>query len=147
MRLRMLFALIVVLSAGSSPLVAATPETEFLHDNAAVMDRMMAGMAAKPAGQVDADFVNMMEPHHQGAIEMAELELRYGRNEQLRRIAQEIIVDQQQEIAAMRLALGRPLPGSAPAPTQGAGPSSAATSVTSARDMGSNGYAAAPKEH
>jgi len=49
---------------------------------------------------------------------MAIAELRYGRNEQLRRIAQEIIVDQQQEIAAMRLALGQPLPPSAPAPTQ-----------------------------
>ena len=52
----------------------------------------------------------MMIPHHQGAIDMAVAELRYGKNEQLRRIAQEIIVDQQQEIAAMRLALGEPLP-------------------------------------
>ncbi len=49
---------------------------------------------------------------------MAMAELRYGRNEQLRRIAQEIIVGQLQEIAAMRLALGQPLPPSAPAPTQ-----------------------------
>jgi hypothetical protein len=89
------------------------------------MNRMMAGMEAKPSGNIDADFVNMMEPHHQGAIDMAELELRYGHNEQLRRIAQEIIVDQQQEIAAMRLALGRPLPPSAPAPTQGKIPASA----------------------
>ena len=53
---------------------------------------------------------------------MAILEIRYGRNAQLRRIAQEIIIDQQQEIAAMRLAIGRPLPSSAPAPTQEAGP-------------------------
>ena len=52
----------------------------------------------------------MMIPHHQGAIDMAQAELRYGKNEQLRRIAQEIIVEQQQEIAAMRLALGQPLP-------------------------------------
>jgi uncharacterized protein (DUF305 family) len=49
---------------------------------------------------------------------MAQAELRHGANEQLRRIAQEIIVDQQQEITAMRLALGDPLPASAPAPTQ-----------------------------
>jgi uncharacterized protein (DUF305 family) len=48
-----------------------------------------------------------MVPHHQGAIEMAQAELRHGRNEQLRRIAQEIIVDQTQEIAAMRLAIGQ----------------------------------------
>ena len=56
----------------------------------------------------------MMIPHHQGAIDMALAELRYGHNEQLRRIAQEIIVDQQQEIAAMRLAVGQPLPPSSP---------------------------------
>jgi uncharacterized protein (DUF305 family) len=45
-----------------------------------------------------------MVPHHQGAIDMARIQLRYGHNEQLRRIAQEIIVDQQQEIAAMQYA-------------------------------------------
>ena len=82
------------------------------------MDRMMAGMAVKPTGDIDADFAAMMIPHHQGAIEMALAELRYGKNEQLRRIAQEIIVEQQQEIAAMRLALGQALPPSTPAPTQ-----------------------------
>jgi hypothetical protein len=47
--------------------------------------------------------------------------LRYGRNEQLRRIAQEIVVDQQQEIVAMHLALGQPLPVSDAAPTQPTG--------------------------
>ena len=78
----------------------------------------MTGMATKPTGDVDTDFAAMMIPHHVGAIDMAVLELRYGHNEQLRRIAQEIIVDQQQEIAAMRLALGQPLPPEAPAPTQ-----------------------------
>jgi hypothetical protein len=44
--------------------------------------------------------------------------LRYGKNEQIRRIAQEIIVEQQKEITAMRLAMGQPLPPSAPAPTR-----------------------------
>ena len=82
------------------------------------MDKMMAGMTVKPTGDVDADFVAMMTPHHQGAIDMAKAVLRYGKNEQIRRIAQEIIVQQQQEIAAMRLALGEPLPPSSPAPTE-----------------------------
>jgi len=59
----------------------------------------------------------MMAPHHQGAVDMAVAELRYGRNERLRRLAQEIIVTQQQEIAAMHQALGEPLPPSAPSPT------------------------------
>ena len=113
-------ALSLAAGAGQNP--AATPEQAFEQANTAVMDRMMAAMSAKPTGDVDADFVNMMEPHHQGAIEMAELELTYGRNAQLRRIAQEIIVDQQQEIAVMRLALGRSLPPSIAAPTQGGAP-------------------------
>ena len=79
-------------------------EAPFIAENTAAMDKMMAGMAVKPTGDVDADFAAMMIPHHQGAIDMAIAELRYGKNEQLRRISQEIIVDQQQEIAAMRLA-------------------------------------------
>ena len=60
----------------------------------------------------------MMIPHHQGAIDMAQAELRHGHNEQLRRIAQEIIVTQQQEIATMRLAVGEGLPPSTVSPTQ-----------------------------
>ena len=79
---------------------------------------MMADMTIKPTGDVDRDFVQMMVPHHQGAIDMARAELKYGRNEQLRRMSQEIIVTQQQEIAAMRLAIGDPLPPSAASPTQ-----------------------------
>jgi Domain of unknown function (DUF305) len=100
------------------PIVAHADETPFLAENATAMNKMMAGMEIKPSGDVDADFSAMMIPHHQGAIDMAIAELRYGKSEQLRRIAQEIIVDQQQEIAAMRLALGQPLPLSVPAPTQ-----------------------------
>ena len=60
----------------------------------------------------------MMVPHHRGAIEMAQAELRYGRNEPLRRMAQEIIVTQLQEITAMRLSLGQALPLSVPSPDQ-----------------------------
>ena len=99
---------------------AAAPadEAPFLAENAAAMHRMMAGMDAKPTGDVDVDFANMMIPHHQGAVDMAIAYLRYGTNERLRRIAQEIIVDQQPEIAAMRFAVGQKLPASAPAPTQ-----------------------------
>jgi len=93
-------------------------EAPFLAETAAAMDKMMAGMDVAPTGDVDADFVAAMVPHHQGAIDMALAVLRHGRNEQVRRIAQEIVVEQQQEIAAMRLALGQPLPPSAPAPTQ-----------------------------
>ncbi len=97
---------------------AVTEEAPFLSENDAAMAKMMNDMAVRPTGDVNRDFVEMMIPHHQGAIDMAQTYLRYGSNEQLKRIAQEIIVDQQQEIAAMRLALGDPLPPSDPAPTQ-----------------------------
>nr|WP_232464893.1 DUF305 domain-containing protein [Bordetella genomosp. 8] len=120
-------ALAAGLALGGAASAAGGDEAAFLAENNAAMDRMMAGMEANPSGDVDQDFVAMMIPHHQGAIEMAQAELRHGRNEQLRRIAQEIIVDQQQEIAAMRLALGQPLPPSVPSPTQprGAGTTAA----------------------
>ena len=115
-RLSGLTALAALLSTAVG--AAPAPEAPFLAENAVAMHRMMAGMAVKPTGDVDQDFVTMMEPHHRGAVEMAQAELRYGHNEQLRRIAQEIIVEQQQEIIAMRLATGRPLPASSPTPDQ-----------------------------
>jgi hypothetical protein len=93
-------------------------EQPFLSENDAAMNNMMAEMTIKPTGDVDRDFVAMMVPHHQGAVDMAKAELKYGRNEQLRRLAQEIVVTQQQEISAMRLALGEPLPPSVASPTQ-----------------------------
>lgn len=94
------------------------PEAAYLKENDVAMDRMMNGMSVSPSGDVDHDFVSMMIPHHQGAIDMAQAELRYGRNEQLRRIAQEIVVEQQQEIVAMHVALGQVLPSPSPAPDQ-----------------------------
>jgi uncharacterized protein (DUF305 family) len=97
---------------------ASAEEAPFLADNVSAMSKMMVDMGIYPSGDIDRDFVAMMVPHHQGAIEMAQAELRYGRNEQLRRMAQEIIVTQQQEIAAMRLAVGQPLPPSTPSPDQ-----------------------------
>ena len=103
---------------GGATSIATSPEAAFLAENGAAMAKMMAAMDVKPTGDVDADFVATMVPHHQGAIDMAQAELRYGRNEQLRRLAQEIIVTQQEEIAAMRLAIGQPLSESAPAPDQ-----------------------------
>jgi uncharacterized protein (DUF305 family) len=109
-------ALVTALS--NAALAATTATTPFLTESHAAMHKMMTAMDAKPSGRVDEDFVTMMVPHHQGAIDMAQAELRYGHNDQLRGIAQEIIVEQQQEIAAMRLALGQPLPASKASPDQ-----------------------------
>ena len=106
----------------------ASTEQPFLSENDAAMNKMMADMTIKPTGDVDRDFVAMMVPHHRGAIDMAKAELKYGHNEQLRRIAQEIVVTQQQEIPVMRLAVGEELPPSVPSPTQ---PGEASSSTTS----------------
>jgi uncharacterized protein (DUF305 family) len=51
----------------------------------------------------------MMIPHHQGAIDMAKAELNYGKDPVMRRLAQEIIVDQKSEIDAMQLWLTKNL--------------------------------------
>lgn len=102
-------------------------ESAYLTENATAMDRMMVAMEVSPTGDVDRDFVAMMVPHHQGAIDMAMAVLRYGQNEQIKRLAQEIIVTQQQEIAAMHLAVGAPLPDSTAAPTQSTKPASSHT--------------------
>ena len=101
-----------------APASAVTAEASFLAENEAAMKKMMSDMAVNPTGDVDADFVSMMVPHHRGAIDIAVAVLRHGRNPQIRRLAQEIIVTQQQEIAAMRLAVGQPLPPSQPSPVQ-----------------------------
>ena len=67
------------------------------------MDRDM--VAAPMTGDPNHDFSVMMIPHHQGAIDMAKAFLLYGQDSALRRLAQEIIVTQQQEIQVMRLRL------------------------------------------
>jgi uncharacterized protein (DUF305 family) len=92
-------------------------ERPFLAENGAAMTTMMNDMTIKPTGDIDRDFVAMMVPHHQGAIAMAQAELRYGHEAPLRRIAQEIIVDQIQQISLMRLAVGESLPPSVASPT------------------------------
>ena len=107
--------LLAAASFGATAIVSILPgDRPFIAEMDAAMSQMTAAMNCKPTGDVDADFVAMMTPHHQGAVDMAKAELRYGKNETLRRMAQEIIVTQRQEIAAMSLALGR-----SPLATQG----------------------------
>jgi uncharacterized protein (DUF305 family) len=69
----------------------------------ASMDKMhMAMEAVKRSGDSDVDFVRLMLPHHQAAIDMAKTQLLYGKDPQMRRLAQEIITDQQLEIELMQ---------------------------------------------
>jgi Domain of unknown function (DUF305) len=66
------------------------------------MDKMMEGMNAPYTNDPDHDFVTHMVPHHQGAIDMAEIELKYGSDAKLKQLAARIISAQQREIAFMQ---------------------------------------------
>lgn len=74
---------------------------------AQAMSRMHAGMNVPDTREPDRDFAAMMIPHHQGAVDMAIAELRFGHDERLRRLAQGIIVEQRQEIEVMRRILSQ----------------------------------------
>jgi uncharacterized protein (DUF305 family) len=94
------------MSSGSTGSIAASTGKTFvqlMNDAMAVMDQ---GMESAPmTGDPDHDFAAMMIPHHQGAVDMARAELLYGKDPVLRRLAQEIIVTQEQEIEVMLLRL------------------------------------------
>ena len=62
----------------------------------------MAMEAVERSGNADVDFVRLMLPHHQAAIDMAKTQLLYGKDAQMRRLAQEIITDQRSEIELMQ---------------------------------------------
>jgi uncharacterized protein (DUF305 family) len=65
-------------------------------------ERMMKDMAAPYTGDADRDFVTHMIPHHQGAVAMAEVLLKYGKDPELRKMAQEIVAAQEKEISFMK---------------------------------------------
>jgi uncharacterized protein (DUF305 family) len=70
----------------------------------AAMNRMHESMShLQAAGNADEDFVRLMIPHHQAAVDMAKTQLLCGKDPQIRRLAQEIITDQQSEIQLMEL--------------------------------------------
>ena len=77
------------------------------------MKQMHAAMASvNSSGDADSDFVKLMLPHHRAAIDMAKTQLLYGKDPQIRRLAQEIITDQQSEIDLMQLWLKQHQPSS-----------------------------------
>jgi uncharacterized protein (DUF305 family) len=92
---------LIAATAVAQMLPSAAPFMQAMDASMKQMDRAMA--AAPMNGNVDHDFATMMTPHHQGAIDMAKAELLYGKDPQMRRLAQEIITDQQSEIDLMQL--------------------------------------------
>lgn len=78
---------------------------KFRKDMSEAMMQMHHAMNVPYSGNTDRDFATMMIPHHQGAIDMAKVELEYGKNQRLRRLAQGVIVEQQQEIQVMHATL------------------------------------------
>jgi hypothetical protein len=82
-------------------IASAAPDPTFYSEMTKINRRMHEAMEIVASGNVDRDFMWMMIPHHQGAVDMALVQLKYGRDERLRRLAQSIIVEQGQEIAYM----------------------------------------------
>jgi len=95
---------------GAAVVCASADDTSYsgsLHAMHESMTQMQKAMDRPGTGDPDRDFALMMIPHHQGAIEMAKVELLYGKDPVMRRLAQEIIADQQSEIDAMQLRLAK----------------------------------------
>ena len=112
--------IIVAIIGFTSPSWAQMPpNSSFEQEMMESMSKMDQGMvAAAMTGNPNYDFSAMMIPHHQGAIDMAKTFLLHGQDSVLRRLAQEIIVTQQQEIQVMRLRLATLQTGGASAPPE-----------------------------
>jgi uncharacterized protein (DUF305 family) len=80
----------------------------------AANEKMHRDMAVALTGDADRDFVASMIPHHQGAIDMAKVELAYGKDPEIRRLAEGIVAAQEAEIREMEEWLARSRPGGTP---------------------------------
>jgi len=89
-------------SGHGSPAAPAGAETPASKELNAANEKMHKDMAIKFTGDADTDFVSGMIPHHQGAVDMAKVVLKYGKDPEVRKLAEEVIRTQEAEISFMR---------------------------------------------
>jgi uncharacterized protein (DUF305 family) len=98
-KMTVLAVLCMLLGGTSAALVEDSPSTQGYE---AAMGKMHQGMMMGYSGDADIDFVRGMIPHHQGAIDMAKVELKYGKDLELRKLAEGIVAAQESEIEMMQ---------------------------------------------
>ncbi len=109
-RLRASLALVTLALIGSGSVPGGAPASARAQQpagfeaemDAAMLTMMRAMDAASMSGVPEEDFLAMMIPHHQGAIDMAKVELQYGKDPELRKLAEEIVKAQEGEIAFLK---------------------------------------------
>jgi len=89
------------------PGLSYAPADDASQEDRAAMKKMMEGMNVPYSGDADHDFVTHMMPHHQGAIDMCETELRHGQDERLKQLCGRIVSGQQAEIRVMQAWLAK----------------------------------------
>jgi uncharacterized protein (DUF305 family) len=88
-------------------------EAPFVAENDAAMNRMMADAMVKPTGDADRDFAAIMMSLNRGAVDMARAEIKYGHNERIRQLAQQIVAARLQEVVTTQQAISHWIAASA----------------------------------
>jgi uncharacterized protein (DUF305 family) len=89
-------------SASNTEMQPAPSDTPFVKAFKEAHHKMMRDMDIKLSGNPDVDFVRGMIPHHQGAIDMAKIQLAHGKDPALRKMAEQIVKEQEREIGEMQ---------------------------------------------